>query len=206
MNLAEIFTQQWTIFIGRFFMNLLFVVIVSRYFYYSNGKGKREYLFAYIAVSMIIFLVCVLISQVKVELGIALGLFAVFSLIRFRSVQATPRELAYLIVCLGISLLYGLLPLDTPLLRLIVNAILIIATIGIVDYFVFRNDMIEKVIIYDRPDLLAEDKRIELETDLKNRFGITSTESIQSGNIDTLKGKVRLKIRIRNAENKHFQE
>jgi hypothetical protein len=206
MDLAEIFTESWRIFVGRFFLNLLFLVIVSRFFYYSKGKGKREYLFAYITVSTIIFLVCVLISQVKVELGIALGLFAVFSLIRFRSVQASPRELSYLVVCMGISLLYGLLPLETPFLKLIANGILIIATIGIADYLIFPTNIIEKEIIYDRPDLLADNKKIELETDLRTRFGITSAESIQSGNIDTLKGKVKLKIRIRNVENKHFQE
>ncbi len=62
------------------------------------------------------------------------------------------------------------------------------------------------MINYDRPDLLAEEKRGELETDLKTRFGITGIADIQSGNIDTLKGKVRLKIQIRDIGNKHFQE
>ncbi|MCK4747947.1 MAG: DUF4956 domain-containing protein, partial [Bacteroidales bacterium] len=112
MALAEIFDATWRAFLGRFFLNLIVVVIISRFFYYPNGKGTKEYLFTYISTSIVIFLVCILVSKVKVELGIALGLFAIFSVIRFRSVQATPRELSYLFICLGISLMNALIPFD----------------------------------------------------------------------------------------------
>lgn len=206
MELVEIFDGTWLIFIERFFMNLLIIVVISRYFYYSKGRGTREYMFTYITTSMVIFLVCILISKVKVELGIALGLFAVFSVIRFRSVQATARELAYLFICLGFSLMFALLPLDTPFLRVLVNSLLILGTIGLTDYLVYRNNLVEKVVNYDRPELLAGERSAELRADLETRFGITGISSIQAGNIDTLKNRVRLKIWIRDTDNKHYQE
>jgi len=206
MELHEIFDATWRAFIVRFFLNLIIIFIISRFFYYSNGKGSKEYLFTFNATSIIVFLVCILVYRVKVELGIALGLFAVFSVIRFRSAQATPRELSYLFICLGMSLVNALVPLDTPFFKMLVNSILILGTIGVADYFIFRDRIVEKVINYDRPELLAEDKRDELEADLKIRFGITGISSIQAGNIDTAKVKVRLKIQIRDRDHKHFRE
>lgn len=206
MEWAEIFDATWRAFIGRFFLNLIFVFIVSRFFFYANGKGSREYLFTFISTSVIIFVICILISNVKVELGLALGLFAVFSVIRFRSVQATARELSFLFVCLGSSLIYALMPLETPLVKLLINSILILVTIGMADHLIFRNKPVVKVINYDRLELLAEGKRTELETDLKTRFGLTDIVKIQEGDIDTLKGRIRLKIQIRDPEGKHFQE
>jgi hypothetical protein len=206
MEPAAIFDATWGAFLGRFFLNLIVVVIISRFFYYPKGKGDKEYLFTYITTSIVIFLVCILVARVKVELGVALGLFAIFSVIRFRSTQATPRELSYLFLCLGISLINALLPLDTPFIRLLVNLILVLAVIYIADYFIFKNRVVEKMITYDRLDLLEEGKRDELEADLRIRFGITDVVKIQVGNIDTLKGRVKLKVRIRDKEDTNFLE
>ena len=61
MDLAEIFDATWRYFLGRFFLNLVLVVIISRFFYYPSGKGNKEYLFTYIATSVVVFLVVVLV-------------------------------------------------------------------------------------------------------------------------------------------------
>ena len=60
-----------------------------------------------------------MLSTVPVELGFALGLFAIFSVLRFRSVQVKPRELADLFICLGLALMNALSPVDIPFIRLI---------------------------------------------------------------------------------------
>ena len=96
--------------------------------------------------------------------------------------------------------------MDTPFIKILVNSILILITIGVADYFIFRDRIVEKVINYDRPELLAESKQDELEADLKTRFGITGISGIQAGNIDTAKEKVRLKVQIRDRDHKHFRE
>ena len=96
--------------------------------------------------------------------------------------------------------------MDTPFLRMLVNTILILSTIGLADYLIYKIRTVEKDIVYDNLELLSEGKESELETDLNNRFGIKGVMKIQVGNIDTLKGRVKLRIRIRDQGNSHFQE
>jgi len=205
MEFTEIFNElYWTI-LGRLALNLVAVFALGRFIYYPKRGGSREYFFTYIATSLIIFIVCIMLSQVKVEMGIALGLFAVFSVIRFRTTQASPRELSFLFVSLGLALMNSLVPLGTPVIRLAVNNVLILAIVGVTDYFLFQNKDVAKMIIYDRLDLLEAAKRSEMETDLKERFGIHRITKIQVGNIDTLKGQVKIKVWIQDQENSHFE-
>lgn len=206
MELAEIFDPTWWWAIGRLCLNLAAIFVLGRFIYYPKRGGSAAYLFTYIATPTIIFIVCLLLSQVQVELGIALGLFAVFSVIRFRTIQASPRELSYLFVSLGLALLNSLVPAEIAFIRLLVNNLLVLAIIWVADYFLFRNQGILKSINYDRLDLIAEEKRSELEADLKIRFGIDEIKKIQVGDIDTLKGRVKIKIWIQDKDQLHFQE
>jgi hypothetical protein len=100
----------------------------------------------------------------------------------------------------------SLVPYDTPVTRLLVNNLLILAIIWVADYLLFRNQDVEKMINYDRLDLLEESKRSELEADLEIRFGITQIRKIQVGNIDTLKGQVKIKIWIQDRQHLHFED
>ena len=206
MEFAEIFNEMYWAVIGRMMLNVAVVTILGRLIYYTKRGGSREYLFSYIAISTVIFIVCVLLSQVEVELGIALGLFAVFSIIRFRNIQANARQLSFLFLSLGLALMNSLVPLETPFIRLLVNNILILLIVGIADYFLFRNRSVAKMINYDRLDLLEITKRGELEADLRIRFGIDHIKKIQVGNIDTIKGQVKIKVWIQDKDELHLQD
>ena len=206
MEFAEIFNEAWRMVIGRMMLNIVIVFLLARFIYYPRRNGSRDYLFTYLATSTIIFIVCILLSQVQVELGIALGLFAVFSVIRFRTIQASPRELSYLFVSLGLALMNSLVPFETPLIRLLINNLLVLAIIWIADYFLFRNKGVVKTINYDRLDLIDEAKRADMESDLKIRFGISQIKKLQVGDIDTLKGRVKIKVWIQDNDQLHFQE
>lgn len=205
MELSEIFTGEYWMVIGRLLLNITFVTILGRLIYYSKRGGSRDYLLSYIAISSIIFIICILLSTVEVQLGIALGLFAVFSIIRFRNIQANPRELSFLFVSLGLALMNSLVPMETPVMRLALNNIIILAIVGISDYFLFRNHIVVKMINYDRLDLMEDSKREEMEADLKVRFGIDHIKKIQVGNVDTIKGQVKIKVWIFDKEQRHFE-
>ena len=206
MELQEIFSCAWIDVVWRLILNTLMVTLTGRYIYLKRHRGSREYFFTYISISVIIYIVCILLSQVPVELGMVLGLFAVFSVIRFRSIQATPLELSYLFIAIGFSMLNALIPPEAPFLRILANNLLIVIVIWLADYLLFRRPVVTKLINYDRIDLLAEEKREELENDLINRFGIRGITKIQVGDIDSLKGKVRLKVYLTDPMNNHFQE
>jgi hypothetical protein len=206
MGFFEIFDPNYWTTITRLILNLASVFVLGRFIYYPRRSGTPGYLFTYIATSTIIFVVCILLSQVKVELGIALGLFAVFSVIRFRTIQASPRELSFLFVSLGLALMNALLPHDTPFIRLMVNNLLLLAIIWFADHYIFLQRGVMKEINYDRLDLIDEAKRSDLEQDLKTRFGIQRITKIQIGNIDTLKGRVKIRVWIQDQNQGHFQE
>ena len=154
----------------------------------------------------IIFIVCILLSQIPVELGFALGLFAVFSIIRFRSIQVTPRELTYLLVSLGFAIMNALADRELHFIRLIASNLLVLLVVGTAEYLLFRTGKIVKSITYDRLDLIGDERRAELEEDLQNRFGISNVKLIQIGNIEVSKKRVELKITFIDKIGNNFQD
>jgi hypothetical protein len=202
----EIFDQDWQAMIIRFLFHVLVVFIVTRLFYYHNNRGKPALFFTYISISSLVFIICLVLSRVPVELGFALGLFAIFSIIRFRSIQLSARELTYLFISIGLAVYNSLTNIDTSIIRIIVGNILILSIVGSAEYFLFRTGKMTKYITYDRIDLVGDDRRTELEQDIEDRFGISNISKIQFGDIDVLKTRVKLKVTFFDKTNKNFQE
>jgi uncharacterized membrane protein len=84
-----------------FLINALWIFIVS-YFLYYRHNGKKEYLFTYLLISAVIFEICILPDVVSLQLRFALGLFAVFGIIRYITNPKPPREMTYLFMVIGI--------------------------------------------------------------------------------------------------------
>ena len=88
----------------RLTLNLFFVTIVIRFVYYRLYKN-REYLFTYYLFNVITFCLCLLLRKVPIELGFALGLFAVFGILRYRTEPIRIRDLTYLFIAIGLAIL-----------------------------------------------------------------------------------------------------
>ena len=206
MNLKEIFDPDWQALFIRFVFNILMVLMLTRLFYYRKGRGKPELLFSFLSISALIFIICLILSQVPVELGFALGLFAIFSILRYRSVPLNSRELTYLFVSIGLGVYNSLTNINTNVIRIIVGNILIVGVVGLAEWLMFRTGKVSKRINYDRLDLVAEDKRLLLEKDLEERFGIKEIRNIETGDIDAVKNRVRLKVTFLDREGKNFED
>ena len=89
-----------------FGVNLLVCWIITHFFYYRKSR-RGDYYFTYMLFSMAIFFILYLLQNMKVEVGIALGLFGIFSMIRYRTEQLPIREMTYLFVLIGISIING---------------------------------------------------------------------------------------------------
>ena len=96
----------WTLFVKTVF-NLSIITIIVRYIYYPVTKNK-DYLFTYFLISLTVFLLCVLLDSVKLQLGFALGLFAIFGIIRYRTDPIAIKEMTYLFLVIGISVINAL--------------------------------------------------------------------------------------------------
>ena len=88
----------------RFFLNLLVLFILIRLIYYKFTR-KEEYLFSFFLMGIIIFLLCSLLQTVDIQLGMALGLFAVFAILRFRTINYTAKDMTYIFTVIGISVI-----------------------------------------------------------------------------------------------------
>ncbi|HRR93748.1 MAG TPA: DUF4956 domain-containing protein, partial [Bacteroidales bacterium] len=88
----------------RFTFNLavLFILIFLIYYRYSK---KEEYLFSYMLIGVVIFLITSLLNTVNIQLGLALGLFAVFAILRFRTVNYSVKDMTYVFTVIGISVI-----------------------------------------------------------------------------------------------------
>ena len=83
-------------------LNLFVVTLIVRYIYYPITKNK-DYLFTYLLISLTVFVLCILLDNVKLQLGFALGLFAIFGIIRYRTDPIPIKEMTYLFLVIGIS-------------------------------------------------------------------------------------------------------
>ena len=90
----------------RFAFNLFVILIGVRWLYYPMAK-RKDYLFTYILISAVVFLLCFLLENVKLQLGFALGLFAIFGIIRYRTDAIPIKEMTYLFLVIGISVING---------------------------------------------------------------------------------------------------
>jgi hypothetical protein len=169
----------------RFSLNTVVITILVRYLYYAATK-RKDYLFTYILISTIVFLLCFLLESVKLQIGFALGLFAIFGIIRYRTDSIPIKEMTYLFLVIGISVINALASAKTSLTELLFTNISIVSiTYGLEKIWLLKHES-SKVIIYDKIELIKPEKYNELLKDLQERTGI-NINRVEIGRIDFLK-------------------
>lgn len=181
------------------------VLIISGLLYYRRN-GKKTFFFTYVLVSAIIFQLCLMLARVPLELGFAIGLFAIFGIIRYRTSPINPREMTYLLVCAGIAAKNALAIDHVEYFKLVITDAMLLGFIALMELVIFKKSMIIKTIVYNNLDLLHEDLRPRLMSDLEAKFGIKNIEKIQVGRIDTLKNSAVLKVYFYDTGNQHYSE
>ena len=177
----------------KFIYTIAVVFILARFLYYP-GKGQKEYLFTLILLSVIISELCILISRVDMSFGFALGIFAIFSLIRYRTAPISPREMTYIFLSVGIAAKNHLAPLDMEFYKFLVTDGVVLLLAAIAEHFLFREKYVTKSLIYDKLELIRPERREDLLSDLKQRFSITGVKKVKTGEINAPKGSVRMLV------------
>lgn len=174
-----------------FCFNLLICWIIVHFFYYRKSK-RSDYYFTFMLFSVTIFLLMFLLNNVNLSMGFALGLFAIFGMIRYRTEMVHIREMTYLFVMIGISVINGLAMTHGYLNLLIVN-VLVIAAVAIFDNYRAYRHRASKIILYEKIDLIKPERREELLADLRERTGLDINQ-VEVGHIDFLRDVAYLKI------------
>ncbi len=180
----------WT-FLIRFGFNLLVCWIITHFLYYKKSH-RRDYYFTYMVFSATIFLILYQLQNLQMEMTLALGLFAIFSMIRYRTEQLPIREMTYLFVLIGISIINGS-GLTSSYTAFVVTNILVILLIWLLESLGFSKRQATKIITYEKIALIKPECREELLTDLKARTGLDIVK-VQVGSINFLKDTAFLKV------------
>ncbi len=192
----------------RFFINLLSCWLIVRFFYYPKSR-RKDYVFTFLIFSSAMLLLLYAMSRVDVGVGLTLGLFAIFGVIRYRTETVPIREMTYLFVIIAIAAVNGI----TPIFKVVglgetyahyalawgdFSIILCANLLSIILIWILESSRAlkrasSKIILYDRVDLIVPQRKDELFQDIEKRCGVKPTD-VEIGNIDFLKDSAYIKI------------
>ena len=191
----------------RFAMNLLVCWILVHFFYYRKSR-RRDYYFTFMVFSSAMLTLLYIMGNVEVGIGLTLGLFAIFGIIRYRTETVPIREMTYLFVIIALAAVNGLAPLyrivdlsSAPHYALswgnvgvmaLVN-LLIVVLIWILESEKLVRHTTSKLVLYDRIELIVPEKREELIADLEKRLGV-HVDNVEIGHVDFLKDAAFIKV------------
>lgn len=176
----------------RFGSNFLFMVLLVRYVYYPVAR-KKEYLITFFLISTTVFLLCFLLDNVKLELGFALGLFAIFGIIRYRTDAIPIKEMTYLFMVIGLSVINALANKKVSYAELyFTNFVIIAITYGLEKFWLVKHEK-RKRVVYENIELIKPSNRLQMHEDLENRTGIKISR-FEIGKINFLRDSADVKI------------
>ncbi len=142
--------EQVKEFLIRFGMNLITLIILVRLLYYEYRKeGIPEYLFAFFLMGVAVFMICTVLDMVNIDLGFALGLFALFGILRFRTQAIPVREMTYFFLVIAVSMINSLVEFADFINGIILYNTLIIIPVWIMEIFLCKNKHMQKELVYD---------------------------------------------------------
>ncbi len=190
--------QKITTKIGfRFLIDLSTVFVLIRFIYYPIYK-HRELFFTYFIFNIVIFLISFLLNKVDLSMGAAFGLFAVFSMLRYKTEEIAIKDMTYLFLVIAIGLITAVTKIkgaDDGIenLFLIGICLIILLITYLLESNLFMKKEAVKLIIYENIELIKEGKETELMTDLKLRSGF-NVHRYSIHKIDFLKDVAQIKI------------
>lgn len=182
----------------RFILTILVTSIIIRLFYYKKTK-RNDWMFTFSAVSVSVFLLIFLLGSIKIQIGLALGIFAIFGIIRYRTEMVPIREMTYLFIIISISVINAL-AIQFSYAETIITNIIFILSIWLFEVVSSKNQLNVKYILYDKIHLITPDKGQELISDLEKRTGLKIIK-IDIGHIDFIRDSVMLNVYYKSDNN-----
>ena len=176
-------TQSLLHLLMRFAFNLLISWLIVRICYYRKSQ-RKDYVLTYMLFSSAMFLLIFLMENVNLQIGLTLGLFAIFGVIRYRTETVPVREMTYLFVIIATSVINGL-ALNISYVELIVANALIFLLIWAMESRVLLRHTSAKLVIYEKIQLITPERREEMIADLEQRLG-HKVNKVEVGHVDFL--------------------
>jgi hypothetical protein len=154
----------------RFVINLIFLFLLIKVVYYRYSR-KEMFLFAFFLMGIMIFFIGSILNAVFLEIGMAVGLFAVFTILRLRTTNVSIKDMAYMFTTIGLSVINSLKLVGFPLLGIIIINAIIIVSAYLLEEFLIKNSSESYSIVYRNLELLRSNKKQRLLKDLSELTG-----------------------------------
>lgn len=181
----------------RLLIDLLSVFVLVRFIYYPNYK-HRDLFFTYFIFNLVIFLISFLLNKVDLSMGAAFGLFAVFSMLRYKTEEIAIKDMTYLFLVIAIGLITAVTKIkDTAdnieyIFLIGINGSILLITF-LLESNIFMKKEVVKTILYENIEMIKSGKQDELLADLRNRTGF-NVHRYSIHKIDFLKDAAQIKI------------
>lgn len=175
----------------RFAINLVFLTLIV--VVYHRHQNSRAYVFTFVLMNVMVFFICFTLKKLDLGLGMALGLFAIFAIIRYRTDAIRVKDMTYLFIVVGIAVINALSNKKTSYAELAFTNCAIVLVSYTLECIVYTTKLSKQDIVYDRLDLLKPESRDELLADIKVRTGL-SAERIKFSKIDLAKQSVSMTV------------
>lgn len=172
-------------FTSKILLNLVALIILIRFIYFRNYKRSDLFL-TFFGINIIIFLITFLLNSVEMSMGAAFGLFAVFSMLRYRTEGIAAKDVTYIFIVIAIGLISAVSKYS------FINFILI-GIIWLLESGIVIDKEFTKNIIYDKVELIKPENHQLLIEDLKNRTGL-SVHRVEINDYDFLKDSTQITI------------
>ena len=169
----------------RFIINLFFLTLIIRWLYYTSTR-RKDYLFTFYMISFIVFFLCFTLKKFELDIGMALGLFAIFGIIRYRTDAINIKEMTYLFVVIGVSVMNSLANKKMSYSEILFANLVIVILIAIIEKVWHLKHQTTKEIVYENIDNIKPENYNLLKADLEERTGLT-INTIKIGDIDFLR-------------------
>ena len=176
----------------KFGINFIFLIVIVRLIYYKI-RDDKDYVFTFIMFNILTFFICFLLRKVPMQMGFALGLFAVFGILRYRTEAIPIRQMTYLFIVIGISMINALSNKSISIFELLFTNGFITLITYLIDSVWFQSIEESKNILYEKIDLIKPEKKSEMIEDLKQRTGLP-IHAVKVEKIDFLRDTASIKI------------
>ena len=167
----------------RIGINFFSVLILIRFVYFPIYRS-RENVFTFFIFNIIIFLITYLLNKVEMSMGAAFGLFAVFSMLRYRTENISTKDMTYMFLSIALGLLNAVSKGGWDEL-LLINLIVIAVTYLLESNLLIKKET-SKIVMYENIELIKPERKVELIADLEKRMGV-KINHITIGKIDFLR-------------------
>lgn len=186
------FNEDFYSLLFRLCINMVVLTVLIRFLYYPKTR-RKDYLFTYYLIGTITFFLCFGLKKLDIDTGMGLGLFAIFSILRYRTEGIEIKEMTYLFIVIGISVVNALSSNKISLAEMgLINFFMLLITYGLENLWLLKHET-RKVITYERIDLIKPERYAELMADVQERTGL-KINRIVVGKIDFLRDSAQLLV------------